>query len=283
MLLFLSLLGCFDAPVIDRALSAQQGDRPVWMFRSTPTGWQRHPTPVAHGMSSLGLGTDGRALVLTGQCFWGDCGSILWRHLVGPPVHAIQTTDLADWTPAMWRLVDPEDRVPIDTELRGSDIWYYGTPAGEHGDPALRQEEHTIFRARIDGDKLESPQIMLTGPHLADPAPVRFMGQDLLFLTTLPGREIGMASGSPLTVKRTWAGVSVPHAMVVDETLWLWAHTVREGLHVPLRATSIDGQHFTPFEPVLPTEGIDCANPVGTVWQGQPVVFCVSEPPGGGP
>lgn len=281
MLLLLTLLGCSDSPVADLALDPERTDRPVWMYRQTAAGWQRQPEPVAHGFSSLGLGTDGDALVLTAQCFWGDCGSVMWRHLVGPPVHALSTKDLQTWEPQMWRLVDPDDRVPIDTELRGDQVWYFGTQAGQRGDPALHQADHTIYRATISGDRLQAPKAVLVGPHLADPAPVHFKGRDLLFLTTLPGRAIGVASGDPMTVTKTWDHVSVPHAMVVGDALWLWAHTVREGRHVPVRATSTDGVNFSSFEAVLPTDGTDCANPVGMVWRSEPVVFCVSEPLGG--
>lgn len=278
MLLLLTLLGCSDSPVASHTLDPLRTQRPVWMFRQTADGWTRHPTPIAHGMSSLGLGTDGDALVLTAQCFWEDCGSVMWRHLVGPPVHGLSTQDLETWTPRMWRLDDPDDRIPIDTELRGTEVWYYGTPAGEHGDPALRKAEHTIYRATISEDRLEAPVAVLSDAHLADPAPVSFGGRDMVFLTTLPGRAIGRATGVPLRVDKTWEGISVPHAMVVGDTLWLWAHTIRDGKHIPVRAVSKDGEQFSPFEAVLPTQDIDCANPVGMVWQDIPVVFCVSEP-----
>ena len=278
MFLILTLLACSDPPVAGRTLDPQRTDRPVWMFRQAAQGWVRNPTPIAHGLSSLGLGTNGDELMLTAQCFWGECGSIVWRHLVGPPVHALSTRDLQTWTPQMWRLVDPDDRVPIDTELRDTWVWYYGTEAGQHGDPALRAEDHTIYKARVSDDRLVEPTVVLSGAHLADPAPISFNGQDMLFLTTLPGREVGQAMGDPLRVTQTFKHVSVPHAMVVDDELWLWAHTVRDGKHVPVRAVSKDGQKFTSFEAVLPTDGVDCANPVGTVWQSQPVVFCVSEP-----
>jgi hypothetical protein len=278
MFLLLTLFACTDAPVASHALDPERTDRPVWMFEQTEQGWRRSPTPVGHGMSSLGLGVQGDTLVLTAQCFWEECGSLLWRQLTGPPVHAIASQDLEHWEPRMWRLVDPDDRVPIDTELHGEHIWYFGTPAGQHGDPALVQADHTIYRATLDGDTLRAPEAMLSGAGLADPAPVTYRGRQMVFLTTLPGRQIGRATGSPLQLDKRWDHVSVPHAMVVDEALWLWAHTVREGRHVPLRSVSTDGEHFSSFEAVLPTEDIDCANPVGTVWQGRPVVFCVSEP-----
>jgi len=277
------LLGCvIDPPVASRALGADaHTGRAVWMFRQTDGGWARSATPVAHAMSSLGLGMVDGAVVLTAQCWWDDCGSLLWRHIVGPPVHGIQSTDLEQWSPVMWRLVDPEDRVPIDTELRptadGAEVWYYGTPSGQLGDPAMFDTPHTIFSARVEGERLVDPVARMTAPHLADPAPVTFRGQEMVFLTVRPGHAAGLAMGEPLQIVHTWEGVSVPHGVVVGDALWLWAHRVEEGRFVPVRSVSADGRHWSPWEAILPTAGTSCANPVGAVVQSEPVVFCVEE------
>ena len=87
MLIWILLaLGCLgDQPVAGAAIGPGQ-DRPVWMFERTKDGWKRRAEPIAHSVSSLGLGVVGDRLVLTMQCFWGDCGSVLHRHRVGPPV-----------------------------------------------------------------------------------------------------------------------------------------------------------------------------------------------------
>ncbi len=278
------LLGCLsDPPVAAEALTADAtAARRVWMFRRTDAGWTRRSAPVAHSMSSLGLGTVDGAVVLTGQCFWGDCGSIFWRNMVGPPVHGIQSSDLETWSPVMWRLKDLDDRVPIDTEIRstpgGAEVWYYGTPAGQMGDPAAFEQPHNIYSARVEGDTLVDPVVRMTAPHLADPAPLRFGDKQLVFLTVKPGHEVGVAMGEPLRVVHTWRGVSVPHAMVVDGVIWAWAQRVEAGRFVPVRSTSRDGVNWSPWQAVLPTADRSCANPVGTVFASQPVVFCVEEP-----
>lgn len=285
MFFMLALIGCLtDAPVAGDALRPDDaaGHR-VWMFRHGSQGWVRENAPVAHSMSSLGLGSKDGRVVLTTQCFWGDCGSMLWRHLSGPPVHAISSADLQTWTPEMWRLVDPDDRVPIDTEFffteDGAQVWYYGAPAGQLGDPAAFGGTHTLYSATVQGDRLVNPVVRMTGPHLADPAPVMFRGALYVFATTKPGHEIAMATGEPLAISRTWRGVSVPHAMVVGDALWLWAHRVDAGRFVPVRAVSTDGKNWSTFEAVLPTAGVSCANPVGAVAVDGPVVFCVEEHP----
>ena len=186
----------------------------------------------------------------------------------------------------MIRLVDPDDRVPIDTEVReegGSQfVWYYGTQAGLMGDPADHAQAHRIFRAKVDGGRLVDPMMMIVAPGLADPAPLIHDGKTLLFLTTLPGRSIGMASGTPLRIQRTWTGVSVPHAMTVDGEIWLWAQRFRSGRMIPVRTRSRDGGlTWSDWDEPLPMDGLSgCGNPVGAVFQQTPVVFCITEPVG---
>jgi len=220
------------------------------------------------------------------QCFWGDCGSELKRKQIGPPVHWLVTSDLKTFEPGMMRLVDPDDRVPIDTEMRSekgmSSVWYFGTEAGMTGDPADHANDHRIYRARVEGSRLVQPTLMLDGPGLADPAPIEVGKETLLFLTTQPGRQIGMARGTPFRIQQRWSGVSVPHAMMVGSELWLWAQTVREGRMIPVRSKSRDGgQTWTEWESPLPLDGLEgCGNPVGAVFAQTPVVFCVTEPVG---
>ncbi len=290
MLIFLTtLLACADdAPVAGLAVGPGT-DRPVWMFRQNEGRWTRSEEPVAHSASSLGLGVDGDRLVLTMQCFWGDCGSESKRKTDGPPVHALISTDLQRWTAAMWRLKDPADRVPIDTEYRsaadGEQIWYYGTAAGAVGDPAQHANPHSIFVASLREGGLVEPKEMIRGTGLADPAPVVVNGETWLFLTTKPGHSIGLARGNPLQVVREWNGVSVPHAMVVNGAVWLWAQRVEAGRMVPVLSTSRDGgQTWTQWSSPLPTSGMTgCGNPVGAIWKDRPVVFCVTEPLGRAP
>lgn len=281
----MALIGCswspqtHDDPVAGAAMGPGD-ERPVWMFRQRGGTWSRSAEPVAHRASSLGVGVQGDRLVLTMQCFWGDCGNEAKRREIGPPVHALTSADLNEWQPAMWRLVDPDDRVPIDTELRGDSVWYYGTQAGMRGDPAEHRQPHSVFRARIEGDRLVGPERMIAGPSLADPAPLSVGTETWLFLTTQPGRAIGLARGNPLALQREWTGVSVPHAMMVGDRIWLWAQTVREGRMIPVRTISADrGQSWSDWSSPLPLDGLEgCGNPVGIVFQGDPVVFCVTEP-----
>ena len=285
-ILLLAILGCWgDKPVAGAALGPGV-DRPVWMFQQGPKGWVRKDTAVAHGVSSLGLGRVGNRLVLTMQCFWGDCGSESKRREIGPPVHLLSTTDLKIFNAGMLRLVDPDDRVPIDTEMREnqgvSEVWYFGTQSGMKGDPALHADAHNIYSATVEGSRLVNPQLKISGRGFADPSPIDVDGKTLLFLTTIPGRQIGMAEGSPLTVQKTWDGVSVPHAMIVGQQIWLWAQTVRAGRMIPVRSISNDaGQSWSDWEAPLPLEGLEgCGNPVGDVLNESPVIFCVTEPIG---
>ena len=274
-------LGCLGDPPVAGAAVGPGDDRPVWMFERTREGWTRRAEPIAHQVSSLGLGVVGDRLVLTMQCFWGDCGSILHRHRVGPPVHALWTDDLETFHPDMARLDDPSDRVPIDTEMRDPDeVWYYGTEAGAVGDPAKHTQPHVMFKARREGDRIVEPVEMMRGPGLADPAPLTVHDETLLFVTTQPGHAIGVASGDPLTIFREWKGVSVPHAMIVEGEVWLWAQRVVNGRMIPVRTRSLNGgKNWGSWDMPLSMDGIEgCGNPVGAVFQGRTVVFCVTEP-----
>ena len=280
----ITLLGCWgDKPVAGAALGPGT-ERPVWMFRLGADGWRRNKEPVANSASSLGLGVVNDRLVLTMQCFWGDCGSESKRHEIGPPVHWLSTADLERFEPGMIRLVDPDDRVPIDTEMRAkkgtSYVWYFGTQAGVLGDPAKHADAHNIYRAAVESSRLVRPTLMISGTGLADPAPLDVGDQQMVFLTTQPGRQIGMAQGTPLTIQKTWDRVSVPHAMLVGEDIWLWAQTVRFGKMVPVRTTSSDqGQTWSDWDAPLPLDGLEgCGNPVGAVFKETPVIFCVTEP-----
>ena len=286
LLILLTLIACDrDAPVADQAVGPGP-DRPVWMFREKEGRWTRSPDPVAHNASSLGLGRDGGELVLTMQCFWSDCGSESKRRTHGPPVHALTTSDLKTWKAAMWRLQDPDDRVPIDTEFRKTtdraEVWYYGTRAGTMGDPAKHQEPHAIFSAAIESGRLVNPTMHIRGAGLADPSPLTVAGEQWLFLTTRPGQAIGLARGTPLQIVREWQGVSVPHAMMVEDAIWLWAQRVERGVMVPVRSISHDrGQTWSDWStPFAVNDIAGCGNPVGAIFEGDPVVFCVNEPLG---
>ena len=290
MLIFLlTLLACGDDSPVAGLAAGPGSDRPVWMFQENDGRWTRSAEPVAHSASSLGLGVEGDRLVLTMQCFWGDCGSESKRKTDGPPVHALITRDLQKWSAAMWRLKDPDDRVPIDTEYRSAgteaQIWYYGTAAGAVGDPAQHANPHAIFVANVQDHDLVKPIEMIRGTGLADPAPLEVNGETWLFLTTKPGHAIGLARGKPLRMVREWNGVSVPHAMRVNDAVWLWAQRVERGRMVPVRSISTDGgQTWSQWSNPLPMDGIPgCGNPVGAIWQGVPVVFCVTEPLGSAP
>ncbi len=283
----LTILGCWgDKPVAGSAIGPGD-ERPVWMFQYGDGGWTRREKPVAHSASSLGLGVVDDRLILTMQCFWDDCGSEAKRREIGPPVHWLSTTDLQTFEPGMARLVDPDDRVPIDTEMRqvngSSLVWYFGAHAGMMGDPAKQSSAHGIYRATVEGSRLVRPEKMLSGTGLADPAPLQVRGGQVVFITTVPGHQIGMATGEPLTVQKRWERVSVPHAMTVKSEIWLWAQTVRAGKMIPVLATSGDGgQSWSEWASPLPLQGLEgCGNPVGAVFKEPPVVFCVTEPLGG--
>jgi len=275
-----------DPPVVATVVGHDPGaERHVWMFRQQPNGsFQRDPVPIASSLSSLGLEVVDDALVLTAVGVWLGSVSEWRREWLGPPLHALRTTDLDTWEPLIWRLSgDAQDRVPIDPQLHataaGVDLYYYAVPAMERGDPALHTTDHVIARATLDGGFTWQEDV-LSARNLADPSPVTFQGQTLLFATTRPGSEITLFSGDPLTRVRTWSDVSVPHAFVHDGVLQLWASRWRGSQQVAVRATSTNGRDFTAWDEPLPMAGLrHCASPVGASWQGQVLALCADEVP----
>lgn len=292
------LLGCgwVDPPVVGAVLGHDaQAERHLWLFRQQDDGrFLRDPVPFGHSLSSLGLAAVDDSLILTGLGFWPGSNSQWRRDWLGPPVHGLQTRDLDRWEPLLWRLKgDPGDRVPIDPQLLanedGLELYYYAVPPAERGDPGLRSGARIIARAGLDGEARWT-QDVLEVPSVADPSPVTFQGQRLLFATTQPGNEITLFAGDPLSAIRTWTGVSVPSAFVHDGVLELWASRWSGHQQQAVRALSRDGRTFSNWEQPLPMTGVrHCASPAGASFHGQVVVVCADElpmapgkpPPGG--
>ena len=138
------------------------------------------------------------------------------------------------------------------------------------------------FRRTYESDRLVEPTLHIQGAGLADPSPIKVAGEQWVFLTTRPGRAIGLAKGKPLQIVREWQNVSVPHAMVVGDAVWLWAQRVEQGVMVPVRSISHDrGQTWSEWSTPFAVNDISgCGNPVGAIFEGDPVVFCVTEPLG---
>ena len=64
MLMFLlTLIACWGDPPVAGHAAGPGENRPVWMFRENAGRWTRSVEPVAHSVSSLGLGVDGERLV----------------------------------------------------------------------------------------------------------------------------------------------------------------------------------------------------------------------------
>ncbi len=291
MWLLLTACAWVDPPVVGAVVGHDPGaERHLWLFREQADGsFARDPVPMAHSLSSLGLVEMENSLVLTALGVWMGSVSEWRRKWLGAPVHGLRTTDLVTWEPLLWRMKgDAIDRVPIDPQLHltadGLNLYYYAVPPEERGDPALQTEDRVIARGNIArgkvGGEIRWMEDVLMADSVADPSPVRFKDRDFLFVTTRPGSEITMFVGDPLTRKRSWSNVSVPHAFVHDGALQLWATRWNGPQQVAVRAISQDGSHFTEWEAPLPMEGLrHCASPVGAQWQGRVVVICVDEEP----
>lgn len=299
MLLLLSLLGCSPPPEAPEAHEAPEAPlsaallvheenprRKLWLFENTDQGFVRRTPHIARDISSLGAVVVDQELILTGLCWWPGCGTpaeMKLRQELGPAVFGISTRDLKNWTARQWRLVDEKGFTPIDPQLQetknGLELWYFGAPGQAHMDP-MNRDRHEIRRATLQDDgRFHATHTVLNEPGLADPSPVTFQGEPWVFATQFAAESIVAYSGNPLQRRKRFKGVSVPHALVVNDVLWLLAIRVVQGRQQPVRAISKDGQIFSEFEPFLPLEAHEvCASPVGVDFNGKIAVFCVEEP-----
>jgi hypothetical protein len=179
--------------------------------------------------------------------------------------------------------VDEEGFTPIDPQLfegpKGLELWYFGAPGQGHVDP-MDRSPHAIRRATLGEDgRFHAQETALIHPGLGDPSPIHFKGEDWLFATQFGAESIVAYKGSPLQQSHRFQGVSVPHALVVENSLWLLGTQVVKGRQQPVRAISTDGVRFSEFAPFLPLQPDQvCASPVGAVLNGKIAVFCVEEP-----
>jgi hypothetical protein len=165
---------------------------------------------------------------------------------------------------------DDEARQYIDPQPFLGEMWYIYRP-GEEGDPAEMGQHNEV---RVEGRTWQRL------PHATDPSPVRFGGQDMVFLTT-SGRQIEQWSMDPPQRLQSWGGVTVPFAAEVQGELWLLAQQDQGGRRQPVVARSSDGRSFSSFRPVLDRDSVgSCTSPVlGPHPAGGWVLLCVEEPP----
>lgn len=256
---------------------------------TSPDGlrWTQVEEPVAEGWQSLGLHVldDGRialtGLALTGRASWWE------RNISGPPVHGLLSEDGRTWHPTEWSWSDGgvDAAQAIDPQYLGEQLWYVHHE-GE-GDPVAAGRDNAL-RVTPPG------ATVLSATGLADPSPVRFGGELLVFVTAHPHAVQGWRLPEPgeaqPEAERIFnaGGVTVPYARVVDGELWLLAQQGRGGQRRPVLARSSDGRTFGEFETV--DLGADaprhCTSPVfGPLPEaagGGFVLLCVEEtrPPG---
>ncbi len=263
MLISLLLLpACRPAPLPGGGL----GDSELLLFFSEDgRRFRQEGEPLARGFDALGLVQTPDEVVVTGL---DHRRQIPWYERYQTP----QVQELV-WAQGAWsrrsRAVAVDAPALIDPQWAGDTLWYVARDG--LGDPALAGENRVM----------RGTERVLEGPGLADPSPVRFREQDLLF-TTQWGQGVVLWSGDPLQVQRTWPQLTVPFARVEGEgaqsLLALYAVGVVGGKRLPVRLESRDGQHFEgPEALILSPEPSSCTSPVR--WsdaQGQ-WLLCVHE------
>ena len=260
--------------------------RKLWMFEQQGDVFIRLEPHIGKDISSLGALVMGDRLYLTGICWWPGCGSeeeMHKRQQYGPLVFGLSTSDLQEWTAHQWRLVDEKNYTPIDPQLnlgpKGLELWYFGAAGQKHTDP-MDRSQHDIRKASLGEDsRFHHPSTYIRKAGLADPSPIVFQNTQWLFATQFAAESIVAYRGNPPQQSHRFQGVSVPFAMTVENELWLLATRIVNGRQQSVRSISTDGEHFSDFEPFLPTNTDQvCASPVGAVFNGKTVIFCVEEP-----
>lgn len=249
------LIACADPP-------PPPGDAPllgvtrIRAFHSPDlVGWTADPEPLAEHAMSLGLHDVPGGFEVTFMDLSGGERS-WWSRTFGDPEIGVLRRTADGWTRTRQAVDDPQTPAPIDPQSDGERLWVVARD-GVQGDPAAPTSENRL--------RAGPPwQTELQGAGLTDPMPVRFGGQDLLFLTEAHQRIV-LFAGAPLARSRQWQGVTVPYARVVDEELWLVAQKPAGGsrLPVPVLARSRDGRSFSAFTPILPAGASRvCTSPV---------------------
>lgn len=229
--------------------------------------------PLAQGFDALGLLQQGERVVVTGL---DHRRRIPWTERYRTPRVQEWVLEAGTWSQGS-RAVAVDAPALIDPQWEGETLWYVAREG--LGDPALGGENRVM----------RGSEEVLKGPGLADPCPVRFREQDLLF-TTQWGKGVVLWSGSPLSPQRTWPQLTVPFARVEGEgaqaVLALYAVGVVQGKRLPVRLESANGRDFGSQRAlILSPEPSSCTSPV--TWsdaQGQ-WLLCVHEatpstPPG---
>lgn len=281
MIPLLTALACSGTP--EEALAPpMMGPTRVWAFHSTDgTRWSQQAEPVAEGLVSLGLAVadDGElwlsGLDHTGVASWWE------RNVTGPPVAGLRSRDGRTWEATSWSFDDEVDGAAVDPQWFEGSLWYVhhqGT-----GDPVASGIPNDV-RAVPPG------AVQLSAVGLADPSPVRFGGELLVFATVYPHAVKGYA-GEPLAQFTSMAGLTVPFATVVGDELWLLAQRNVSGGRRPVLARSTDGRSFGKASPIDLGAAAprSCTSPVLGPTPDGFVLLCVEEtkastaPAGGAP
>lgn len=258
-------------------------DRPfqvrVFTAASLDGPWALAERPLATGMSSLGLHeeVDG-ALVLVGLPMVEPSALDellpmlkVWGLRTAGPLSRAEAADPSRWSPITVTVDDMDAVAAIDPQGYEGGWWYYAAE-GRGGDPALNTAPHAI-RSSPPGRQ------RMLGPGLADPSPVRFHGETVLFVTAHPDAVV-MATGDDFAEKARFSGVSVPFARLMEaDELLLLAQAPIQGRRQPVWSRTRDGAQWSAWQPVLdPGPLRSCTSPVlGRLSDGW-MLACVEEP-----
>jgi hypothetical protein len=222
--------------------------------------FEQQGTAIARGFDSLGLEQTDAGVVVTGL---DHDRQIPWYERFQQPAVAQLVWEGESWS-AERVSVAVDAPALIDPQWHGEEIWYVARSGT--GDPALGGVNRVMKGA----------ELQLEGAGLADPSPVRFQGQELLF-TTRWGDGVVLWAGAPWTEQASWRQLTVPCARLEsaagsqsapasqDSLLAVSAGGVVQGRRLPVRMESVDGVRFSQPEALsLSPTPSSCTSPV--IW-----------------
>lgn len=275
--------GCDTAPSDAEVAAAVIGSPgEVRTYRDTGAGFQAAGVAPIQGLTSLDAFAEGEVVYLAGLSH-RIVPTLLAEYMPQLFVLVAEASDpsLSRWTARALRVEAPGAAM-IDPAMvtgpKGRELWFVQVDG--LGDPAEGGKLSRVVRTRWTGTRFGASSVVYEGVGVVDPSPV-YDGEAWRLFLTRNHREIIEVSSERPEPRLVVAGLTVPHASMVDGTLRLTAQDTSQG---PSRAMELawDGTAWSAPRALLPPGDTQPCSSASTVpHDGARWLFCAGERPGG--